>query len=668
MHDTAAPMRSRGSGLRGPGPPFGRRRVGPPSASHHAPGVPRPMPATTPLDDGAPSTPSRTRGLPALAPALSTLATAGKAALATALSAAVLLAPPLGTLPSQAAAAGALAAPPSSLLSPAEARTATGPAHGAPGSTAAAPAPSVRFTGPEALSTLPPLPTEFPPLPQLTLPKYTQTTLRNGLRVFLLRDDEVPLVRASLLMRGGQYASLPDKLGLASLTTYVQRAGGSTQHPAAVLDSRLEELAAGVEVSSSALAISADMSCLAEDAEEVLGLMAEVVRSPALPSDTLNLYRAQILNALEHQNDSPGAIARRKMNKLLYGPDSVYARTPTPESVNAITREDLRAYVERWERPDAAVLGVVGAFEPKAMLAVIEKEFGDWAPAPGQPPQPPTVPSSPPPALPPLVEAAAAAAEARAEAEAAGAAGAGPGSAAVVAVGGRGVAAAGVAAAEGAGGEAVAAAAVPRRPVVYLVHRPGLTQASVTTAEPGIKLSDPDLFALDVLGSAFNSFGGSLFNTLRSREGLAYSVSGSWDSPPDHQGLFEAGGQTSSPGEFLRSLRSLLASAAADPPSEAELEAAKAETLNSFAFNFSSTPYQLQRILVYDLLGLPQDFLFRYFRGIEAVTRADVARAAAAHLHPRRQAVVVVGDRDSAVPSLEAAGFAVVELRLEDDA
>lgn len=42
--------------------------------------------------------------------------------------------------------------------------------------------------------------------------RTAQFTLRNGLRVFLLVDDEVPLVRASMLMRGGQYASPPDKV------------------------------------------------------------------------------------------------------------------------------------------------------------------------------------------------------------------------------------------------------------------------------------------------------------------------------------------------------------------------------------------------------------------------------------------------------------------------
>lgn len=57
----------------------------------------------------------------------------------------------------------------------------------------------------------------------------------------------------------------------------------------------------------------------------------------------------------------------------------------------------------------------------------------------------------------------------------------------------------------------------------------------MSLAEPGISLFNPDVYPLDVLSSILNSFGGALFDTLRSREGLAYSVSGGWDTPLDHQ-------------------------------------------------------------------------------------------------------------------------------------
>lgn len=53
---------------------------------------------------------------------------------------------------------------------------------------------------------------------------------------------------------------------------------------------------------------------------------------------------------------------------------------------------------------------------------------------------------------------------------------------------------------------------------MYLVDRPGLTQASVAMGEVGISLTDPDHYALDVLNDILNSFGGKLFDQIRSRE------------------------------------------------------------------------------------------------------------------------------------------------------
>ena len=45
--------------------------------------------------------------------------------------------------------------------------------------------------------------------------------LDNGLRVFLLEDHEVPLVKATLLMKGGARASPPDKVPLPYDFTYL---------------------------------------------------------------------------------------------------------------------------------------------------------------------------------------------------------------------------------------------------------------------------------------------------------------------------------------------------------------------------------------------------------------------------------------------------------------
>jgi hypothetical protein len=70
--------------------------------------------------------------------------------------------------------------------------------------------------------------TPFPPCNPLPPPPPP-----HAYKVFLLEDHEVSLVRGSLVMRGGQRASPADKVGLATITAAVQRAGGSVAHPGA---------------------------------------------------------------------------------------------------------------------------------------------------------------------------------------------------------------------------------------------------------------------------------------------------------------------------------------------------------------------------------------------------------------------------------------------------
>lgn len=84
-----------------------------------------------------------------------------------------------------------------------------------------------------------------------------------------------------------------------------------------------------------------------------------------------------------------------------------------------------------------------------------------------------------------------------------------------------------------------------------------------------------------------------------------------------------------------------------EAPTQKVLDTAKMQTLNSFVFNFASTTTQLQRILIYSLLGLPQDYLFQYKTGIEQVTSEDVCNAAQRHLHPDQQIVVVAADKST---------------------
>jgi zinc protease len=189
---------------------------------------------------------------------------------------------------------------------------------------------------------------------------------------------------------------------------------------------------------------------------------------------------------------------------------------------------------------------------------------------------------------------------------------------------------------------------------VFLVNQPQLTQSSVQIGHLGGQLSDPDYAALSVLNGVLNGFGGRLFNEVRSRQGLAYSVYASWRPNFDYPGTFLAGGQTRSETTvpFIKSILGEIAKIRTAPVSQTELAFAKDTVLNSFIFNFQDPAQTLSRLLRYDYFSYPQDFIFRYRKALAATTAADVQRVAQRHLQPEKLVTLVVGNAATIQPPL----------------
>ena len=375
-----------------------------------------------------------------------------------------------------------------------------------------------------------------------------------------------------------------------------------------MLNDELEDRAAAIETNVTPDTLSIGFSAMAEDVTRIMNLFAEVVASPALEESKLETIKAQSINMILHRNDDPSSIPSREVKKLVYGRTSPYVHEPNLQQIQSLTVEDVRKWIRTWERPDTAVLGIVGDFNVPAMESLIRQTFErSWTP--NEPSNPP--PLLPTPSLPDFTN-----------------------------VAGR----------------------------TFIIDRPGALQASLATGEPGVQMMDPDECALDVLTDLFNGFDGTLFNQIRSKEGLAYSVGGGWTtSPPDHPGMFIAVAETEQPGALLQSLKKALQQTLNEPPKEEDVERAREENMNRFVFGFASPQGNLKRAVILELLRIPQDYPFVYMEKLGTVTSKDIQSAAGRHLHPDDQVIVIVGDAEKLKPSLEKLLKRKVEmLRLED--
>ncbi|AFZ15342.1 peptidase M16 domain protein [Crinalium epipsammum PCC 9333] len=189
---------------------------------------------------------------------------------------------------------------------------------------------------------------------------------------------------------------------------------------------------------------------------------------------------------------------------------------------------------------------------------------------------------------------------------------------------------------------------------VYLVNQPQLTQSNILMGHLGGQFNNPDYPALDVLNGVLNGFGGRLFNQVRSRQGLAYSVYGTWNPAFDYPGMFVAGGSTRSDATvpFIQSIFTEIKRIQSEPITPAELAFAKESVLNSFVFNFQTPEQTLSRLMRYEYYNYPQDFIFRYQRDVEKATIKDVQRVAQKYLQPNKIVTLVVGNGNDIKPPL----------------
>ena len=433
---------------------------------------------------------------------------------------------------------------------------------------------------------------KYPSLRDVAVPEVQRVTLSNGMRLLLLEDHELPLISLSGRIRVGSIYEPADKVGLADITGEVMRTGGTTSRTGDELDDELEQIAASVETGIGQDSGYVSVSVLKEDIGKGLGILADVLMHPAFRQDKIELAKMQHRSAIARRNDSPRSIASREFDKLIYGPESVYARHTEYATIDSITRDDLVAFHRRFFGPNNMMLAVWGDFDTQEMIARIEKAFDGWAKIDLDLPPAPEVDYT-------------------------------------------------------------------WRATVNLVARGDLNQSNIYIGHIGGRMNDPDYAALTLMNHILGGgFTGRLFKNVRSRQGLAYSVFGTYATRYDRPGVFSMGCQTKSESTVhaIEAIREEARKMTQEEVTDEELELAKDSYLNSFVFNFDSTGQIISRLMTYEYYGYPPDFLQQTRERIEKVTKADILKAAQAHLRPDALQILVVGRPDDFGRPLAALG------------
>src|SRR5215469_1424458 len=187
----------------------------------------------------------------------------------------------------------------------------------------------------------------------------------------------------------------------------------------------------------------------------------------------------------------------------------------------------------------------------------------------------------------------------------------------------------------------------PAKPGYYLIKKEDVNQSNIRMVGLGTTRKNPDYYAIEVFNEALGGgFSARLIQSIRTAQGLAYSVGGGIGTSFDHPGIlrFAMGTKSASTVESIRALYSEIDKLKTNPITDDEMKRAKDSILNAFVFNFDTPGKVLRERMAYEFYGYPPDFLEQYRAGIEKVTTTDVNRVWPKYLHKDQLAVLVVGN------------------------
>lgn len=412
-----------------------------------------------------------------------------------------------------------------------------------------------------------------------------RVVLPNGITVLAKSNHTSPTVSLLVAVRTGAFSDPAERDGTAALCARVLDRGTS-KRSADVIADELDGRGASLSVIAGRHQTALAATCLAEDFDPVLALVADVARHPAFKDSEIATRKEQLITAIRQEEDNPATVAADAFAKALYGTHP-YGRKVrgTIAGIEAIRRQDLVRFHQKGFDPSLMTVVVVGDLVEDFAIGAITKLFGDWS-----------------------------------------------------------------ASAKSTGDKAppikVADPVPPASRQLLAVPMMNKVQADVVYGLVGVRRSDPDYIAISVMNNALGQYaiGGKLGDSIRERQGMAYYVYSSLDATfgPGPFAI-RAGVAPANVERTIKSIDEELEGVLKDGFTPQEIEESKSYLIGSLPRQLETNAAIASFLLNAEAFGLGLDYDEKLPGLIKAVTREAADAAARRLLHPDQAVVAVAG-------------------------
>jgi len=220
--------------------------------------------------------------------------------------------------------------------------------------------------------------------PQETINYFT---LDNGITLITVTNQSSDVIAGRIFIKNaGARWEKRDQAGLSHLLSTVITKG--TKRLSSVdIAHQVESLGASLGTDAAFDYLLLSLKTVSSDFPEILGLMAEIMRSPSFPPAEVDLEKHLTGQNIRAQQESPFNIAFSQLREAIYQ-EHPYSLSVlgTEATIGNLTATDLEIYHQQYFRPDQLVISLSGRLEPQIAKEWVENAFGDWQNPPWTPP------------------------------------------------------------------------------------------------------------------------------------------------------------------------------------------------------------------------------------------------------------------------------------------
>ena len=214
---------------------------------------------------------------------------------------------------------------------------------------------------------------------KFNLPLPEEFILDNGLRVIFIQKNNLPMVRALMILNGGSKFDPINKNGLSYLTTLNldEGAGGLN---ALELSDAFDMLGSSFSLSTDNDLINISLQSLSDHFDKSFELFSKVIMQPDFNDKDFDREKKKLITRILQSKDEPDYLADQVFDRIIFSSENPYAYPVAgyEETVSALAPMDVKDFYNKIFYPKNSTLIVVGNIEIGTLKSILTKHLGAW--------------------------------------------------------------------------------------------------------------------------------------------------------------------------------------------------------------------------------------------------------------------------------------------------